>query len=133
MSELAKRITSSEDRDRTKATYEVTQDTISSQPDIVGAMRQNLTSSNDDLLEITVMRLGSRAFDVESLDKIIEISKTASNSLVRSATIFAMSAIAMRYPEKRGEVVRNLEAMKDDADDEIMSIIKDELLQLDKR
>lgn len=132
MSELAKRIVSSDDRERTQATYEVTQDAINSQPSIIDAMRQNLTSSNDDLLEITVMRLGSRAFDVGSLDKIFEISKASSSSLVLSATIFAMSAIAMRYPEKRDEVVRNLEIMKVNVDDDLVPIIKDELLQLNK-
>ena len=132
MKSLLDRLVSQDIEERIKATYEVTKDDIKRDFSVVDAMRDNLLVRDDDLLEITIMRLGLRANDVVSLDKIIKISESCNNPLIVGATVFAMGAIANQHKEKRQDVIVRLNSMKECAysDPEIRGIIESEILNL---
>lgn len=132
MNDLISRLKSEDISERVEATYEVTRRIIDGNPQVVSILRGNLNSQSDDLVEISIMRLGIRAKDLGSLDKIIDISVKSSSPLVLSASIFAMSSIAEAYPEKKENVKARLMTMEaSHLDDQLLKTIQAELFRLD--
>ncbi len=131
MIELIRRLKSDNSAERTEAAYEVTRHIIERNPQIVDILRENLKSQDEELLEISIMRLGLRATDVHSLDDIINISKNSCNSLILSACVFAMLSIADTYPDTRERVRARLKSMMDgNLEDELRNTILAELAKI---
>lgn len=127
MSEIYRKLARGDSETKIRATYELTPEDIRGDPRIIGELRNNLNTSNDDLLEITLMRIGIRAHDVDSLQNIIKISREHSSDLVKSAAVFAMSSIATEHSACRSLVVSHLRFLLEDADAELSLIINREL------
>lgn len=60
---------------------------------IVNILRRNLTSSDNEILEISIMRIGVRAMDLDSVDMLIPVLSQNEDKLVRSAAILSLSVL----------------------------------------
>ncbi|MFC0590405.1 hypothetical protein ACFFF7_13395 [Novosphingobium aquiterrae] len=79
--------------DRVRLTYELDKKDVSKNPDILRILRKNLEENDDDLLEISILRLGVRFIDVDSTESILRILKKSKSVLVRLSSIISLSAL----------------------------------------
>ena len=80
-------------------------------PQIVAAVRENLSTVDPDLLDITIMRLMVRGKDVHSLPCVWTILETTRDDLVFSSAVLALSALAKSHPETAATTLQKLEAL----------------------
>jgi hypothetical protein len=92
--DITERLRSQSVLERISATYELDRNVIASNDEIVVALRENLSSTNVDLVEITVMRLAIRAKDCSSFDQIEHIFSSSNDELVLSACAFGLISLA---------------------------------------
>jgi len=73
--------------------YALSESDILADISIVDILRKNLTSSNNEILEISIMRIGVRAMDLYSVDMLIPVLSQNRDKLVRSAAILSLSVL----------------------------------------
>ena len=95
---------------RIQATYELDYGDFA-HPQIVAAVRVNLSSADPDLLDITIMRLIVRGKDDHSLPCVWTILETTRDDLVFSSAMLALSAHAKSHPETAATTLQKLEAL----------------------
>jgi hypothetical protein len=95
---------------RIEATYELDCDDFAD-PQIVAAVRENLSSADPDLLDITIMRLMVRGEDDHSLPSVWTILETTRDDLVFSSAVLALSALAKSHPDTAATTLQKLEAL----------------------
>lgn len=105
---LLDRLRSASLEDRISATYELDYDDFDD-PEILAAVRENLGSTNADLLEISIMRLLIRAKDARSCEQVLAILRTTGDELVFSAATLALSVLARERPETTGSILQELD------------------------
>lgn len=98
---------------QTRQTYALSREDILADPSILNILRRNLDSSDPELLEITIMRLGVRADDFWSIEKFFEVLERNVGSLVRSAALGALSSLHFKlYDLDRGRAQEIFERVK---------------------
>lgn len=95
---------------RIEATYELDYSDFA-HPQIVAAVRENLSSADPDLLDITIIRLMVRGKDNHSLPCVLTILETTRDDLVFSSAVLALSALAKSNPETAATTLQKLEAL----------------------
>ena len=95
---------------RIEATYELDYGDFA-HPQILAAVRENLSSADPDLLDITIMRLMVRGKDDHSLPSVWTILETTRDDLVVSSAVLALSALAKSHPETAATTLQKLEAL----------------------
>lgn len=93
--------------------YALSEDDIFADRSIVGILRRNLTSTDNEILEISIMRISIRAKNIGSVDMLILVLSENKDELVRSAAIRSLSVLY-------GTVVREDEVRAD----EILSAVR---------
>ena len=88
--------------------YALTKADIQADPTIVEVLRRNLKSSNEELLEMSIMRLGVRAKDVFSVEPIMALLSTEQRYLPRAAAISALGSIARHLLEQDEPMAREI-------------------------
>ena len=75
---------------------------------IISAVRENLSSDDPDLLEISIMRLLLRGRDVTSVERVLDhVEKTRDEEgLVFSSGVRSLTGLAHHNPEIRNKVLR---------------------------
>jgi hypothetical protein len=95
---------------RIEATYELDYGDFA-HPQILAAVRENLSSVDPDLLDITIMRLMVRGKDDHSLPSVWTILENTRDDLVFSSAVLALSALAKSHPETAATTLQKLEAL----------------------
>jgi hypothetical protein len=95
---------------RIEATYELDYGDFA-RPQILAAVRKNLSSADPDSLDITIMRLMVRGKDNHSLPCVWAILETTCDDLVFSSALLALSALAKSHPETAAMTLQKLEAL----------------------
>jgi len=88
--------------------YALSEDDIFADKSIVGILRRNLTSTDNEILEISIMRIAIRAKDIGSVDMLILVLSKNQDELVRSAAIRSLSVlygIVVREDEVRADEI----------------------------
>lgn len=73
--------------------YALSEDDIFADRSIVGILRRNLTSTDNEILEISIMRISIRAKNIGSVDMLILVLSENKDELVRSAAIRSLSVL----------------------------------------
>jgi hypothetical protein len=108
---LLPRLRSPEVEERIAATYELDRTDFAS-PEVLDAVRINLSSANADLIEISTMRLSIRGDDTHSIDRIIAILESTPDDLVFSAAVFGLSSLARKFPDTAARTISVLENLQ---------------------
>lgn len=88
--------------------YALSEDDICADKSIVGILRRNITSTDNEILEISIMRIAIRAKDIGSVDMLIIVLSENQDELVRSAAIRSLSVlygIVVREDEVRADEI----------------------------
>lgn len=88
--------------------YALSEDDICADKSIVGILRRNITSTNNEILEISIVRIAIRAKDIGSVDMLIIVLSENQDELVRSAAIRSLSVlygIVVREDEVRADEI----------------------------
>ena len=104
------RLQSSSTVTRTSATYELERSDFKDSQ-ILAAVRENLSSYDPDLLDVTIMRLLVRGRDVCSAERVMDHVEGTRDDLVFSSGVLALSSLASHFPDLRGKVLRRLERL----------------------
>lgn len=129
--DIMKRLRSASMADRTAATYELDREQIRSEAGIIEALRENLRSTDEDLVEITVMRIAVRAKDCASFNQIESIFLSSSNDIVLSACAFGLTSLAECGGKYRTRAISLLSARASKGDSgELNDIYQDQLRAL---
>jgi hypothetical protein len=95
---------------RIEATYELDYGDFA-HPQILTAVRENLSSVDPDLLDITIMRLMVRGKDDHSLPSVWTILENTRDDLVFSSAVLALTALAKSHPETAATTLQKLEEL----------------------
>ncbi|MFC0588184.1 hypothetical protein ACFFF7_02025 [Novosphingobium aquiterrae] len=109
-SRLLKRLRSPLVGERIAATYELDYKHFLDE-NIRNAVRENLNSNDDDLVEISVMRILIRGRDVPSVHKVRAILNETNNNLVFNVSVSSLECLAENCPETAPYTLREFERL----------------------
>ena len=130
--DILRRLVSTDATVAASATYQLTTD-ILKREDVLELLRKRLDEKvDDDLLEITVMRLGVRAKDSFSFDRFAELALHHKNPLVRQAAVFALASLGSEDADQRSaSLLRDLRTREQDPD--VRSALEKTIRELELR
>jgi hypothetical protein len=101
-------------KERIEQIYAITEEDIIKDQSIIEILRENLKIEDNELLEISIMRLGIRAKDLRSKNEFLNILACNSDALVRSAAIAALSSLyRVLIIRNKGEAYRLLRTIEE--------------------
>lgn len=92
-----------------EAVYKIDNSDVFRDEKIIEKLRSFLENRNNDLVEITIMRLALRLSDIYSLDKFIDILKSNKDTLVQTAAISAIASLGSKFDSCRDKCTNALE------------------------
>lgn len=100
---------------------------------ILTAVRENLSSDDPDLLEITIMRLLLRGRDVDSVEPVLRLVETKRDDegLIFSSGVRALSGLATHVPDIALNILSRFERVsRTDLDADNSALLDDSILEL---
>ncbi len=127
---LLSRLRSPDVQEQIAATYELDRRDFAS-ADVLDAVRANLNSTDNDLIEISIVRLLIRGRDTRSADSVLGILEAAPNNLVFSAAVFGLRSLAEKFPETATRTISAFENLRRSRlSDDKLKLLNEQLAEL---